>query len=330
MSQRWAAVPVRHLGIAILLFCWPLSVAWVNPYRDDVAEANQLLKSGKYKEAIGKYGEQLVDNPESPLLNYNMGNANYRAGKFSDALASYTRVRTAEDDPKRTARTAYNAGNAQYRLAAGLEKDKPQDALKGYAQALVAYRRAIGADASDQDAKFNYELTVKKIEDLQKKLQEEQDKKKEQEKKQPQDQKQQDQQQQEQQQSQQDQQKDQQQQQQQQQDEQDTNQNQQSKDQEQQQQQTNDQQQEPQQGQDQQQPSQEQQQQQQAEPSDEQSEQASETQQGEEGTAGETSKDTARHEAAALLDSAKNEELRPDEFARRVQGRGVAEPAQDW
>ena len=40
----------------------------------------------------------------------------------------------------------------------------------------------------------------------------------------------------------------------------------------------------------------------------------------------------ARHlqEAAALIDTAKNDELQPDEFARQVQGATVAEPAQDW
>ncbi len=46
--------------------------------------------------------------------------------------------------------------------------------MKIYAEALVAYRRAIGAAPNDPDPKFNYELTVKKLEELQKKLEEQQ------------------------------------------------------------------------------------------------------------------------------------------------------------
>ena len=38
----------------------------------------------------------------------------------------------------------------------------------------------------------------------------------------------------------------------------------------------------------------------------------------------------SQQEAAALIDTAKNDELQPDEFARQVQGGVVAEPAQDW
>ena len=35
-------------------------------------------------------------------------------------------------------------------------------------------------------------------------------------------------------------------------------------------------------------------------------------------------------EAAALVDTAKNDELQAGEFARQAQGAAVAEPAQDW
>jgi len=80
--------------------------AWLNPTRDRIAEGNRLFKQGKFDDAIGKYGEALVDNPDSPLLNFNMGDANYKAGKYAEAMASYSRVRGIVEDSKRTARTA--------------------------------------------------------------------------------------------------------------------------------------------------------------------------------------------------------------------------------
>ena len=204
MSTRQMQYPGRFpylwpCGIAALLCAATPCFAWMNPSRDRIAEANHLFQQGKFDAAITKYGEALVDDPDSPLLNFNMGDANYKAGKFAEATASFSRVRVGDDDPKREARIAYNIGNAQYRLGAAAEADKPQDALQAYAAALVAYRRALGTDASDRDAKFNYEFVSKKIEDLKKKL-EQQKQQQEKQQQQQQDQQQQSQQQQEQQQ----------------------------------------------------------------------------------------------------------------------------------
>jgi Ca-activated chloride channel family protein len=294
-------------------------LAWMNPTRDRIAEANGLFKQGKYEDALAKYGDVLVDNPDSPLLNFNMGDANYKAGKYTEAVASFARVRPGDQDTKRAAKAVYNIGNAEYRLGAATEAEKPQDALKAYAAALVAYRRALGADPTDQDAKFNYEYVTKKIDDLKKKLEEQQkqqDQQKDQQQDQQNDQQQQDQQQQG------DQQQDQQQQQQQ------------KQDQQQQAEQKDQQQQQAQQDKDAEQQKQEAQQQQ-AEQQDagEQKDQEEKEAAGAtaaESSTGEKKDKMSPQEAAALIDTAKNDELRPDEFARQVQRGRVTEPAQDW
>ena len=272
-----------------------LCLAWMNPTRDHIEEGNRLFKQGKYDDAIGKYGEVLVNDPDSPLLNFNMGDANYKAGKYTEAINSFARVRAGDDEPKRIAKVAYNVGNAQYRLAAAAEAEKPQDALKAYAGALAAYRRALGADPTDPDAKFNYEFVSKKIEDLKKKLEEQKQ--------------QQDQQEQSEQQDKQPDQKD--------------EQPQEQKDQQQQQAQQN------QNGE----PKQEEQQKQQAAQKQDEEQKPDEQQRAAQAAGGSSSdkKDQmSQQEAAALIDTAKNDELRPDEFARQVQGGAVAEPAQDW
>jgi Ca-activated chloride channel family protein len=268
----------------------------MNPARDRIEEGNQLFKQGKYDEAISKYGEVLVNDPDSPLLNFNMGDANYQAGKDTNAINSFARVRAGDDDPQRIAKVAYNAGNAQYRLAAAAEAGKPEDALKAYAGALAAYRRALGADPTDQDAKFNYEFVSKKLDELKKKLEEQ---------KQQQDQEQQ---------------------------KSDQQQDQQQKQDEQQQEQKD--QQEQQQAQQDQNGEQKQQEQQQAAPQQEDEKKDAEQQeraaQAAGGANGEKKDQMSQQEAAAVIDTAKNDELQPDEFARQMQGGVVAEPAQDW
>jgi Ca-activated chloride channel family protein len=269
--------------------------AWMNPARERIAEGNRLFDQGKFDDAITKYGEALVDDPESPVLNFNMGAANYKAGKYEEAMASFSRVRPEDKHPQRLAKAAYNAGNVQYRLGAAMEAERPQDALKLYAGALVEYRRALGTDPTDRDAKFNYEFVGKKIEDLKKKLEEQQQQEQD---------KQQDQQQAEQQENQQ----------------QDDQQQQQSDQQDQQQQAQKD-------AAEEQAGSDEKQEQQQAAQQQEGAQQQAEQ---EATTAGQKKDEMSPQEAAALIDTARNDEVQPEEFARRVQGGAVAEPAQDW
>lgn len=313
MNRRLAGAAIALLSTQLMGFA-PFST-------DPVRDGNRLYKEGKYDEAKSKYGEALVDDPDSPLLNFNMGDAHYKAGNFADAVASYSRVATGGDVSTEAA-VAFNIGNAHFQNAVAQESEKPQDALKSYAEALVAYRRAVGADpAHTADARYNYELSLKKLKDLQKKLEEQKQQDQQQQQDQPQDQQPQDQQ---------------------------------PQDQQQDQQQAQDQQQEQpsddQAGQDQpeekEQPEQKDQPQGEdpAQPEDQdQPQQAQQPQGGEPGeepqgeeqgqaTAAEKAgeKTQAQREAAALIDMAADEELQPDEFARKVQGAGVVEPAQDW
>ena len=311
---------LRVLTIAFATCC----LAWLDPVRDRINEGNRLFQEGKFGEAIHAYGEVLVDNPSDPLLNFNMGAAHYKAGKYPEALSSFSRIPETPEGAEQAAQAAYNAGNAQYQIGAAAETSQPQEALNAYEAALASYRRALGTNPSDQDAKFNYEFVTKKIEDL-----------KEQMKQQQQD----GQGQQNQQQNQQDQQQNSGQNQQdqagqQQQDGQQDQQNQQD-----QQQGQQDQHDSPEPNQDQQSAETDQQQDKQAE-QDKQNEQDSQAKQDEQNKGDERqskptpgdgeSSDMSEEEASALIDTAKNEELRPGEFIRQAQGAVVTEPQEDW
>ena len=158
----------------LLLICAPLCIAWTDSLHSQVVEGNRLFSEGKFSEAVESYGQALVDHPDSPLLNFNMGTAHYKAGKYTQALSSFSRVQAGSEnsdkDSERTARTAYNMGNAEYKLGAQAEEQNPQAALAAYTNALASYRRALGADPTDQDAKFNYEFVTQRIEALQDEL----------------------------------------------------------------------------------------------------------------------------------------------------------------
>ena len=250
----------------LLLSCALLWVAWTDSLRGQVVEGNRLFSEGKFSEAVESYGQALVDHPDSPLLNFNMGTAHYKAGKYAQALSSFSRVQAGSEDSdgdaERTARTAYNMGNAQYKMGAQAEEQNPQAALTAYTNALAAYRRALGVDPTDRDAKFNYEFVTQKIEALQEKLENQPE----------------------------------------------------PEEQQQSEQEDNGQQQPdaPQNGQDRQ-------------HAGEQPEEPPRAEQGQD-----QPNEMSEDEAQSVLDTARNEELSPEEFARQAQRGGVAEALRDW
>ena len=259
----------------LLLICTPLCIAWTDSLRSQVVEGNRLFSEGKFNDATESYGQALVDHPDSPVLNFNMGTAHYKAGKYTQALSSFSRVQAgpedSDKDSERTARTAYNMGNTQYKMGAQAEEQNPQAALAAYTNALASYRRALGTDPTDQDAKFNYEFVAKRIEALQEKRENQPQPNQPSQPNQPE--------QEEQQQS---------------------------------GQEDNRQQQPDAHGQDRQ-------------HAEEQLKEPSRTEQGQD-----QPNEMSTDEAQSVIDTARNEELSPEEFARQAQGDGVAEPLRDW
>lgn len=292
MRRRRASLQLALLAAGML--------GWLDPSATP-REAARLYDAGKFDDAAAKYNQALVDDPDSALLHFNLGDAEYRRKQYEASARAFASL-------PQDAAAQYNQGNALYQMGLAAEQAKPQDALQKWAEALVAYRRAIALDPADEDAKFNYEWVSRKIEELKKKLEEQQQ------------QEQQDQQQNEQNQDQQkqDQQADQQQQQQ---DQQQNEQEQSPQDQQKQDEQQAGEQPEQQQDQQGQKPEEGQGEQQDQQPNQGQQQ----AQDGEAQPQGELS----REEATALLDGERNEELRPDEVIRRQLGAGEG-PVQDW
>ena len=282
----------QFLLIASALGC----LAWTDIPRDRVVAGNRAFHAGEFTDAIEAYGQGLVDHPDSPVLNFNMGTANYKAGKYTEAISSFSRVQPQAADPKRTAKTTYNTGNAQYKLGAHAEEQNPQAALAAYTNALASYRRALDADPTDRDTKFNYEFVTKRLEELQEKLQNQQQQQQPQSSQQPNQQEQQEQ------------------------NEQDGGQDTEST-----------QQQDEQAGQDEQNEQDERQANGQEEESaqsslPDQSEQAGQTPQ----TQQDEQNDMSSDEARSVIDTARNEELSPEEFGRQAQRGTVTEAVRDW
>lgn len=130
---------------------------------------NQYI-DGDYQAAFEEFGEVLAQGVDKPWLHYNMGNAAYMNGDFEQAQTSYSRALESASETEAGANVEYNMGNSFYRIAEQLEPSDLQGALELYNSALLQYRITMEQDANDLDAKFNYELTQRKIKELTDKL----------------------------------------------------------------------------------------------------------------------------------------------------------------
>lgn len=170
-ANKEGKVPDVTALLALFLLA-PFLTGFFDRPGDRAAEGNRLYQAGKYAEAVGKYGEGLVDQPQSPLLRFNLGTALYKQGKYAEAIGEWEKL-LAAGAAQWEARAAYNVGNAHYQLGQSAEKENPQAALSSYQQALLSYRRAMSADPHDQDAKFNHEFVSRRLEELRKRIEEE-------------------------------------------------------------------------------------------------------------------------------------------------------------
>jgi Ca-activated chloride channel homolog len=114
----------------------------------EVRGGNRALAHGQPGKATEHYLKALAAAPERPEIQYNLGNALYTAGQFSDAEAAYG-ASAAKADSGLTQAMRYNLGNTLFRQ----EK---------YAEAAEAYKKVLRQDPKDDAARWNLELALKK------------------------------------------------------------------------------------------------------------------------------------------------------------------------
>ncbi len=129
--------------------------------RAKVEEGNRLYDEGRFAEAHERYLEALSEDPDSPLIRFNDGNALYQSEDFQRAMEAYQWA--IESGDARLANAAwYNMGNALYRA----EQLEPS---------LEAYKQALRDDPTDTDAKHNLERVLEQIQEQEEEQQQESD-----------------------------------------------------------------------------------------------------------------------------------------------------------
>ncbi len=125
------------------------SIIFAQPGRKLVAEGNQLYQEKKYDEATLKYRDALVNNPDNPLIQFNIGDAEYKKNKFEEAIKNFESSLSI-DDILTQSKTYYNLGNTLYKMGK-------------LPESILAYTQALKLNPEDEDAKFNLEFVRAKL-----------------------------------------------------------------------------------------------------------------------------------------------------------------------
>lgn len=116
-----------------------------------VRNGNRLYKTGEFEKALAEYQQAKVENPAGPVLNYNLGNAYFRNGKFDVAANTFNGTLSENDEPALRQKLFYNKGVA-------LTKGKKLE------ESIEAYKSALILDPSDRDARINLQKALLELE----------------------------------------------------------------------------------------------------------------------------------------------------------------------
>ena len=138
----------HNLCIVIVFLALSLGLS-AESQRKKTQEANELYQEKKYDQALTKYQDALLSDPENERLQFNVGNTLYQKKKFEEALQEYQKVIGTEELPLE-GQTYYNIGNALYRM-------------NKLPESILAYQQALKIDPDDMDAKYNLEYVRRKL-----------------------------------------------------------------------------------------------------------------------------------------------------------------------
>ncbi|OHB63684.1 MAG: hypothetical protein A2Y77_17915 [Planctomycetes bacterium RBG_13_62_9] len=153
------------------------TIARADSARDMLRQGNRLFGDSKYTEAIGKYDEALVEQPQALEPKFNKANSYYRLDDLDQAMDLYQSVATTSKDMALVAKAKYNLGNCLFQRGAKQRDSDLQKAVDDMKSSIACWRQVLDIDPKNEKAARNIEvarLIIKDILDQVKKQQEQQ------------------------------------------------------------------------------------------------------------------------------------------------------------
>ncbi len=144
---------IRYVAIVVLLLvCGEVSAQQMKE-RGLVRQGNRQFKREQFEKSVDSYQRALQHDSTSFEAKYDLASALYRTERYDKAEKTLLSI---ANDSTRTelerGEVAYNLGNTQF-------------AQQKYKEALSSYRHAMRCNPTDEDAKFNYAITKRLIQE---------------------------------------------------------------------------------------------------------------------------------------------------------------------
>ncbi|MFC1544674.1 tetratricopeptide repeat protein [Gemmatimonadota bacterium] len=151
IARRFAVIAA--CATLFVMFC---AANWRDVLRGLPEKAEQAYMQEDYERALQLYQEAQARNPDSDTLTYNLGNTLYKLGRYQDAAGQFGRI-LEKDSVAIAPQAIYNMGNSLFKMG---QETQNQEFLNN---ALDAFKHSIIRDPSNEDSKYNYELTRRLI-----------------------------------------------------------------------------------------------------------------------------------------------------------------------
>jgi Ca-activated chloride channel homolog len=147
-SKRRACTFAREL-VWVLLFTFTSGQIWRDKTSRKNVQGNELYREKDYTAALEKYIQAQDGKTHQQELSYNIANTLYQQKKYPEAVKELGRS-VSSGAPSLNQKAYFNRGNAFFQMGQ-------------YEQAIESYEQALALDPKDRDAKYNLELSLKKL-----------------------------------------------------------------------------------------------------------------------------------------------------------------------
>jgi len=172
MVESCMTIRIRHKNILMIVGLVALFMGiqddkvYAAPIFKDIYDGNRHYKEQEYEAALQKYQQALPKDPNSDIINFNLGTALYRLKRYPEAIEHFQKsLLTEKKDLK--AKSYFNMGDVYYRVGMNQENDREiDDAISSLEIALDHVEKSLVINKDDKDAQYNrdfYKAELKRL-----------------------------------------------------------------------------------------------------------------------------------------------------------------------